>query len=268
MNEFCQGKMSPTGTSTEEKTHWVNRLLYKIANLGNAAVRLRLYPLFSFLGLFILCADIGCAGALPDGFVYAQDVIPDIRAELRYASNNNFVGAAIAGYQEPRLILTKKAAQALKKAQEDLKKFGLGLKVYDGYRPQQAVLHFVRWAQDLNDAKTKAEYYPDVEKANLFRDGYIAEKSGHSRGSAVDLTIVSLGGGSEEKELDMGTSFDFFGPESWPNHPGLAREQRANRLLLRLLMVKHGFQPHDREWWHFSLKREPFPKTYFDFPVK
>ena len=151
--------------------------------------------------------------------------------------------------------------------QAQLAPIGRGLKVFDAYRPQRAEDHFVRWAEDLADTKMKARYYPDVDKANLFRDGYIAAKSGHSRGSTVDLTIVSLNAG-EPIELDMGTGWDHFGPKSWPSSREVTTQQRANRMLLQSLMVKHGFRPLAEEWWHFTLVDEPFPDTYFDFVVE
>src|SRR5512140_3922562 len=152
---------------------------------------------------------------LPSGFVYVDTVVPDIRIELRYATAHNFVGERIDGYLQPRCILTREAAVALRQVQEELRPFGLGLKVFDAYRPQQAVDHFVRWARDLTATRTKGEFYPGVAKEKLFEEEYIADRSGHSRGSTVDLTIVSLPGDSG-RELDMGTGFDFFGPESWP----------------------------------------------------
>ncbi|HEX9079353.1 MAG TPA: M15 family metallopeptidase [Desulfuromonadaceae bacterium] len=202
---------------------------------------------------------------LPDGFTYCESVIPDIRTDLRYATTHNFVGDRIEGYRQPRCILTRKAALALRDVQDELRPFGLGLKVFDAYRPQRAVDHFVRWAHNLTDTRMKAEFYPGVEKAHLFRDDYIAARSGHSRGSTVDVTIVSLRGGTE---LDMGTGFDFFGPESWPACPAMTAQARANRLLLQGVMKRHGFRPYAREWWHFTLETEPFPTTYFDVPVE
>ena len=205
---------------------------------------------------------------LPDGFVYCDAVIPDIRTDLRYATPHNFVGKKIDGYRQPRCILTRQAALALRDVQEELRPFGLGLKVFDAYRPQRAVDHFVRWARNLGDTRMKAEFYPRVEKGNLFKDDYIAARSGHSRGSTVDVTIVSLRGKSAGTELDMGTPFDFFGPESWPDHPAMTAQERANRLLLQDVMKRHGFRPYPREWWHFTLEAEPFPATYFDFPVE
>jgi D-alanyl-D-alanine dipeptidase len=208
------------------------------------------------------------AESLPDGFVYCEAVVPGIASEMRYATAHNFVGAPIAGYLKPRCILTRQAALALKSVQEELQPFGLGLKVFDAYRPQRAVDNFVRWAKDLHDTRMKGEFYPGVAKENLFAEDYIAARSGHSRGSTVDLTIVAVGGAAGGQDLDMGTGFDFFGPESWPAHAALAPQQRANRLLLQVLMKRAGFRPYAKEWWHFTLKDEPFPDTYFDFPVQ
>lgn len=205
------------------------------------------------------------AWALPEGFLYAEEVIPSIQQELRYFGNNNFVGRPIHGYRANRIILTKSAASALKAVQEELGIFGLGLLVFDAYRPQQAVNDFVNWAKDLEDIKGKSEYYPNVNKSDLFKEGYIAERSGHTRGSTVDLTLVSL---IEGQPLDMGSNFDFFGPQSWPSYPDLLPQQRANRLLLRTIMTKYGFKPLEQEWWHFTLENEPYPDTYFDFQIK
>jgi len=208
------------------------------------------------------------ADQLPEGFVYVNEVVPDVKVELRYYTTDNFIGERIDGYFEPRCILTKSAVEALKKVQEDLKPFGLGLKIYDAYRPQRAVDHFVRWAKDLQDTKMKSKYYSDVEKKDLFSQGYIAEKSSHSRGSTVDLTIVSMDSKGEVEELDMGTGFDLFSPKSWPDNLSMSAPQRAHRLVLQTLMKIHGFNPYPQEWWHFTLKNEPFPDTYYNFPVK
>ncbi len=202
---------------------------------------------------------------LPKGFVYLRDYVPDAVLELRYLSNDNFVGEPIDGYLDNVSVLTEEAALALQKVQADLKVFGLGLKVFDTYRPQSAVDHFVRWANDLDDIRMKARYYPEVQKENLFSEGYIAGRSGHSRGSTVDVTIIDL---ITKEELDMGSGFDFFSPLSWPTNPDMTTQQRANRMLLQTLMVGHGFLPYDKEWWHFTLKDEPFPDQYFDFPVQ
>ncbi len=223
--------------------------------------------LIIFFWLFLSIGFIARAQQppLPEGFVYLEQIVPDIVQELRYFSERNFVGQPVDGYLAPRCIISLKGAEALKQVQEELKTFGLGLKVYDAYRPQQAVNHFIRWAKDLKDTKTKSSYYPKVDKENLFRDGYIASRSGHSRGGTVDLTIINF---ADKKELDMGSGFDWFGPESWPDNPSASPSQRALRLLLRTLMVKHGFAPYAQEWWHFTLRNEPFPETYFDFPVR
>lgn len=204
---------------------------------------------------------------LPEGFVYIQNFIPNILLEIRYCSDENFVGQRITGYEQPKGIISRQAAEALKKVQTELNTFGLGLKIYDAYRPKQAVGHFVRWAEDLNDTKMKTKYYPNVNKGNLFQEGYIAAESSHSRGSTVDLTIVSLDSKTPQ-ELDMVSIFDFFGPVSWPSSMTPSLSQRAHRMLLQIIMKKYGFEPLNEEWWHFTLKNEPFPKQYFDFPVR
>jgi len=217
--------------------------------------------------LFIFCVETQ-SHALPQGFVYAEQVIPNIKIELRYCTDNNFIGTPVDGYLKPRCIITKEAARALKRVQEELNPLGLGLKIYDAYRPQRAVDHFVRWARDLNDVKMKADYYPDVKKEDLFTKGYIASRSGHSRGSTVDLTLISLQESEAGNEIDMGTAFDLFDAKSWPGDLSVSASQRAHRLLHRVLMEKHGFQSYQKEWWHFTLKNEPFPNTYFNFPVE
>ena len=208
---------------------------------------------------------VSIAWAIPDGFVYVDQEIPGIRVGLRYASSNNFVGRPINGYVSQRAVLTKPAAKALAEVQSDLKPFGLELFIFDTYRPQRAVDDFIAWAKDLKDTRTKTKYYPKVAKENLFSEGYIADRSSHSRGSTIDLTIISSA--SPFRPLNMGTNFDFFGLESWPKYIGVLTEQRASRLLLRTLMLKHGFKPYEMEWWHFTYEKEPFPETYFDFVV-
>ena len=205
---------------------------------------------------------------LPDGFVYVKDVIPTIQLDVRYYTSNNFVGKPIEGYQKATCILTEQAAIALREVQNELAEFGLGLKVFDAYRPQRAVNHFAKWAADLNDKTNKHIYYPDVPKNELFERGYIVEKSGHSRGSTVDLTIISLKSTESKEELYMGTRYDYFGKQSWPNYQEISMPSRAHRMLLYLVMEKHGFKHLDEEWWHFTLKDEPFPDQYFDFPVR
>lgn len=217
-----------------------------------------------------MLVGIGClasasAWALPAGFVYLDEAAPEIIAAPRYAGNDNFVGAPVDGYLVPRIVLTVEAAQALRQVSALLAPFGLGLKVFDGYRPQRAVNHFMRWGADLHDTRTKEKHYPRVAKEHLFRDGYIAEKSSHSRGSTVDLTLVNLPDGNE---LEMGTPFDFFGPESWPDYPNLAATTRAHRALLQQAMLRSGFRPLKEEWWHFTLNQEPWPDRHFDFPIE
>jgi zinc D-Ala-D-Ala dipeptidase len=212
----------------------------------------------------ILAVGAG-AGDLPQGFVDVKEIVPTIKLEMRYATNHNFLGRPIDGYIQPKAILTRKAAEALKNVQEDLRPFGLGLKIFDAYRPQRAVDDFYSWSKDATDTNMKKEFYPRLSKIKLFQEGYILTKSGHSRGSTVDLTIISL---TDGRELDMGSGFDFFGKVSWPDNLNISPSQRAHRLLLRALMQKHGFEPYFAEWWHFTLKNEPYPETYFDFPVQ
>ena len=197
-------------------------------------------------------------------FVLLTEAVPDVILEIRYYSTYNFVGDRIDGYEQPLAFLTKEAAAALKEASDEFITLGYRLKVYDAYRPQKAVSHFVRWAQDADDTRMKAYFYPDLNKDVLFPQGYIAEHSGHSRGSTVDLTLFDM---ETEKELDMGGTFDYFGEESHPDYRGITEEQYANRMLLREIMLKHGFKPLAEEWWHFTLADEPYPDTYFTFPI-
>lgn len=201
--------------------------------------------------------------ARPPAFVDAATIIPELVVDMRYFGTNNFVGARVDGYEAPVCVLTQQAATALAAVQRDLRPRGLGLKVFDCYRPARGVRHFVRWARD-GDSSTKAEYYPHVAKGNLFREGYIASRSGHSRGSTVDLTLVKMPGGAD---LDMGTPFDFLSPQSG-RHGKVSAEARANRKVLADAMRVRGFIPYDKEWWHFTLRNEPFPNGYFDFPVR
>lgn len=202
---------------------------------------------------------------LPEGFVYAKAVIPDLDVELRYYTTNNFVGDTIDSYRANTLIITKATAEKLKLVQEELQQQNLCLKVYDGYRPQAAVNHFIRWAKNLNDTLNKQQFYPDVEKRNLFKAGYIASRSGHSRGSTLDLTLTD---GNTGDPLDMGSPYDFFGVQSHPFYPKISKEQKENRVFLRAIMLQNNFKPYENEWWHFTLIEEPFPNTYFNFPVK
>ena len=198
------------------------------------------------------------------GFVSIGEAVPDVILEIRYYSTFNFIGDRIDGYEEPVALLTAEAADALKAAADELKGRGYRLKVFDAYRPQRAVDHFMRWAADPADTRMKAFFYPDLEKDVLIPRGYIAEHSGHSRGNTVDLTLFDARTG---KELDMGGPFDFFGPLSHPDYTGISPEQYANRMLLREAMLSRGFRPLAEEWWHFTLEGEPWPDTYFTFPV-
>ncbi|RVU14790.1 D-alanyl-D-alanine dipeptidase [Streptomyces antnestii] len=224
----------------------------------------------------------------PQEFVALRDVDRTIIQEIRYITPHNFVGAPVDGYEKPMCILTRPAAQALHKAQTGLLKRGYSLKVYDCYRPQRAVDHFVRWAEDLGDQRMKAEFYPQVDKTRLFADGYIAEKSGHSRGSTLDLTVVKLPAAATrayvpgerlapcygpqkerfpDNSVDMGTGFDCFDTLAHTDDPRIKGAQRANRDLLRGALAEQGFVNLPEEWWHFTYKPELFPDTYFDFPV-
>lgn len=225
--------------------------------------------------------------SIPEGFVEIREIIPDVILDMRYTSNHNFLGVPVDGYKAEKCYLTIEAAQALLKVQEELRNFSLSIKIYDAYRPQRAVAHFVRWANDLNDTLTKREFYPGVDKSRLFVDGYIAEKSGHSRGSTVDLTIVpiplpfqpdfniddqcvcfeSADNRFKDNSIDMGTGFDCFHPLSHTENQEITPQQKANRLLLKTLMDKYGFRNLPEEWWHFTLKHEPYPDTYFDFVI-
>ncbi len=236
------------------------------------------------MGLFA-CKKQGVAPeADSSGFVTLSDAVPDAILEVRYFSTYNFVGERIDGYEEPTALLTKKAAEALRAVSDDVVAHGYRLKIYDAYRPQKGVDHFVRWAADLQDVRMKPYFYPDLDKSVLFEQEYIMAKSGHTRGSTVDLTLFDM---RTEKEVDMGGTFDWFGPESHPDFCGnpetgeytgdnskspagrsITERQFANRMILRRAMLAHGFKPLDTEWWHFTLRDEPYPDVYFTFPVK
>lgn len=231
--------------------------------LTRRAVRLAL--LITSIGAATPADARGQRHDLPDGFVDAARVVPGLVVDMRYTTSDNFTGRPVDGYEAAVCILTERAAVALRAVQDELRAFGLGLKVFDCYRPARAVASFVRWAADPADTLTRAKYYPELDMSRLFELGYIAERSGHSRGSTVDLTLVELTHGGE---LDMGTGWDLFSRLSWPMDGRIAPGQRALRMLLRTVMIKHGFRPYDQEWWHFTLNGEPFPDTYFDFPVR
>jgi D-alanyl-D-alanine dipeptidase len=237
-----------------------------------------------------LCAPQGApAPAVPDGFVDLAQVAPSILVEARYAGSHNFVGRPIQGYRTARCYLTRQAASQLATIQDELRRFALTLKVYDCYRPQRAVADFADWTQRTGDVKMKAEFYPRADKRDLFKDGYIAHRSGHSRGSTVDLTLVPLPapaqaayrGGQplldcvgprarrfDDNSLDMGTGYDCLDPAASTVHPAVGPDALRNRLLLKSIMEKYGFKNYDKEWWHYTLEHEPFSDTYFDFEVQ
>lgn len=214
--------------------------------------------------LFTLCLR-GQEKIMPSDFVYVKDIIPTISLEMRYFGSHNFTGRPIKGYEKPVAILTKRAALALQQVENHLNKKGLGLKIFDAYRPQRAVDNFKAWSLNTNDTIAKKEFYPLINKKNLFNLGFIASKSGHSRGSTVDLTLISL---KDQKEIDMGGPFDFFGAVSHHQYADLTAQQKENRKILKEAMAKFGFKAYDKEWWHYTLQDEPYRKTYFDFIVK
>ncbi|SDS14382.1 D-Ala-D-Ala dipeptidase vanX. Metallo peptidase. MEROPS family M15D [Gillisia sp. Hel1_33_143] len=203
--------------------------------------------------------------AVPKEFVKVKQVIPDIQVDLRYAGTHNFVGRPLPGYNEAEVILTKQAAEALKNVQLELEARGLCLKIFDAYRPQRAVNYFIEWAKKPEDTIGKEEFYPEQDKRNLFNLGYIATRSGHSRGSTIDLTIIDA---NTLEELDMGGTYDFFGEVSHLYTTSITAKQHKNRELLKLVMSRNGFRSYSEEWWHFTLRGEPFPNTYFDFVIQ
>ena len=223
---------------------------------------LKLFDARTILALslgFIASAAHSSAEELPRDFVSLADIAPDIKIDMRYFGSDNFTGKPVPGYLAAKCIMTRKAADSLRSAQVWLNKFKLRLVVYDCYRPTQAVKEFARWASDLNDTKMKAIHYPKVGKETLFRDGYISNKSGHSRGSTVDIGIEGL---------NMGAPFDFFDPISHTANPSISVQARANRALLSSALERVGFENYAKEWWHFTIKSEQFPDQDFDVPVK
>lgn len=208
------------------------------------------------------------------GFVLVTDVVPDAILEIRYYSTYNFIGDRIPGYDEPIAILSRQAADSLKVVSDELLLQGYRLKIFDAYRPQCAVDYFMEWADNIGDVRMKEYFYPELDKSVLIPQDYIAEKSGHTRGSTIDLTLFDM---KEEKEVDMGCTYDYFGVASHPDiQPGqeigaykpINEQQYRNRMILREAMLRHGFKPYDCEWWHFTLKDEPYPDTYFTFPLR
>ena len=199
------------------------------------------------------------------GFVAISEAVPAVLLEIRYHSTYNFIGDRVDGYEQPAALLTREAAEALRLVSGDAERAGFRLKIFDAYRPQMAVDHFMRWAADAADTRMQAYFYPGIDKRRLIPEGYIAERSGHSRGSTVDLTFFDMASG---REVDMGGPFDFFGELSHPDFRGVTDAQYANRMRLREAMARRGFRGISSEWWHFTLEGEPFPDTYFTFPVR
>lgn len=247
--------------------------------------------IYCFFPIFMMCLASCCNNVKTTNteddssqFVTLTDVVPDAILEIRYFGTYNFVGARVDGYLQPTALLTHEAADSLRAVSDDVKAMGYRLKIFDAYRPQCAVDHFVRWAENIPDTLMRQYFYPDLDKSVLFDQEYICAKSGHTRGSTIDLTLFDM---QLEKEVDMGGTFDWFGPESHPDFCGnpetseytgdnskspvgrsITAEQFENRMILRSAMMRHGFKPFDTEWWHFTLNNEPFPDTYFNFPVQ
>ena len=213
---------------------------------------------FNFIFLFFLISF----SQSNNDFIDIKEYIPSIFIDLKYASNDNFTGHIVNGYESPKCLLTIEAARSLRYIQTILNKSGYSLKIYDAYRPQRSVNHFINWSKNLSDTINKRYYYPNLAKSILFKLGYIASKSSHSRGSTVDLTLVDITSG---KEVDMGSPYDFFGLESSHDYKNISNTQKNNRKFLLDIMTKNGFSSYSKEWWHYTFIDEPFPTTYFDF---
>lgn len=231
-----------------------------------------MHIILSLLFLFFFSVHLR---ELPKEFVYLKDIDTSIQQKMMYLSFENFVGEPIHGYKDPTCILTKKAAEALKNIQKELTTYGLSLLVFDCYRPQQAVDHFIEFSKD-SKTKTKEKYYPNLTKERMFKEGYVATKSGHSRGSTVDLTITTQGtkdyylgciNPNNIPTIDFGTGIDCIDPRSNTLNPQVKGQAKINRLFFVNLMKKHGFKNLSEEWWHYTLVEETFPDTYFNFPV-
>lgn len=214
--------------------------------------------------MVVSCFSIAYAREYGSNFVAVDEVIPNVVLDIRYYTDYNFVGERIDGYDEPVAILTKEAAAALANVNRELNEKGYKIKIFDAYRPQRAVNHFVRWGNNLQDQRMKEYFYPNLDKSLVFSHGYIARRSGHSRGSTIDLTIVDYNTG---EDVDMGGTFDYFGELSHPDYAGITTIQKANRKILYDVMIKNGFRGIDTEWWHFTLVNEPYWE-YFDFKVQ
>ena len=222
---------------------------------------------FKLLYLLGITSQFLLAQKLHENFVLIKELVPSIVIEIRYGTNNNFTGRPIPGYESRQAVITIATANALKKVQKELNKLGLGLKIFDAYRPQKAVNYFMKWSDQPSDTIMKNKYYPNLKKNTLFDLGYIASKSGHTRGSTIDVTLLYESGPEKGKEVDMGSEWDLFGVRSGYSYVAISMIQKENRRLLRELMIAHEFLPYDKEWWHFSLKNEPYPDTYFEFIV-
>ena len=218
----------------------------------------------SWIAVFFLFCFAELSAQVPKGFASLTSSIEDIVIEAKYKTQDNFTGRPVNGYDQLELMLTVEAIEALKAAQREFVQDGYAIKVFDAYRPQKAVDDFVQWAAIENDTLNKQAFYPNLKKSELFPLGYIAERSGHSRGSTLDLTLVYLKGERALEEVDMGGNYDYFGEASHVFYEDITAKQKAARMYLRRVMLKHGFQPYEKEWWHFTLKNEPYPSTYFD----
>ncbi|NLW92507.1 MAG: M15 family metallopeptidase [Syntrophomonadaceae bacterium] len=227
---------------------------------------IRKRPYIFILTLLLILMPAGCAqkAHVPEGFVYVKEVIPSAELDIRYYGSNNFTGRPVAGYRAPTAILSLQAARALANVSKDLESQGYAIKIFDAYRPQKAVNDFITWTKGADDSRIKSKFYPNIDKKDLFMAGYLASKSGHSRGSTVDLTLMDKKKG---QELDMGSHFDYLDPVSAHGSPMITAHQTANRELLKTTMEKYGFKSYSREWWHYTLTNEPYPDRYFDFDV-
>ncbi len=213
----------------------------------------------------ISVAGIEKARELPDDFVYIDELIEDSVIDAKYAGTDNFLGCPVDGYEKPLVVTSREVAECCVKAADILREQGYILRIYDSYRPQRAVDHFCRWGEDLDDIRRKPLHYPDIEKAKMFEEGYVARKSTHTRGCAIDLSLIYM---NNHQDVDMGARFDFMSPLSWPLSDDVTPEQKKNRMILREAMTEAGFKPLEIEYWHFYLDPEPHPDTYFDFPIR
>lgn len=235
--------------------------------MGNNIINLLIFSLICISSNPVLDKTEGTKLDLniPSDFVEVYSRPPDVYIDVRYATSNNFVGKRIIGYEAEKIFLTRSAVDSLDKAIQLLNRLGYGIIIYDGYRPQKAVNMFIGWSRIINDTIMKQTFYPNIGKDKLFKQGYIASKSGHSRGSTIDLGLIYQSSG---QVVEMGTIFDFFGPESASKYQEIPKDQREKRLILRNAMLLAGFKPIESEWWHFTLRNEPYPDTYFDFDIE